>query len=244
MDANYYHYPGPWIGAKPGFMNGGGFPMRFADLDGTLIDVYQQNTNLTDESTTNYADVDRVAARQRGRAARVLRRLRREHAHGQRRAASGRGGDRRGGAGTQRAGDLVQAAARPGSTAATPPRSAASPGTRGTLTFVTTVGAGANGLQTMLPVQGPAGTLTAITRAGTPVAYTVQTIKGVQYAVFTAATATLPGHVRVGRRPHRSARATLAARALSVADAAAGQCRHGEGVLRLLHGAEKGSVSS
>ena len=52
MDANYYHYPGPWIGAKPGFMTGGGFPMRFADLDGTPIDVYQQNTNMTDESTT------------------------------------------------------------------------------------------------------------------------------------------------------------------------------------------------
>ena len=32
-------------------MNGGGFPMRFADLDGTPIDVYQQNTNMTDESS-------------------------------------------------------------------------------------------------------------------------------------------------------------------------------------------------
>ena len=53
MDANYYHYPGPWIGARPGFMTGGGFPMRFADLDGTPVDIYQQNTNLTDESTTN-----------------------------------------------------------------------------------------------------------------------------------------------------------------------------------------------
>ncbi len=31
----------------------------------------------------------------------------------------------------------------------------------GTLTFITTVAAGANGLQTMLPTQGPAGTLTA-----------------------------------------------------------------------------------
>ena len=31
MDANYYHYPGSWIGTKNGFMNGGGFPMRFAD---------------------------------------------------------------------------------------------------------------------------------------------------------------------------------------------------------------------
>ena len=51
MDGNYYHYPGTWIGSKPGFMNGGGFPMRFADLDGSLIDVYQENTNMTDESS-------------------------------------------------------------------------------------------------------------------------------------------------------------------------------------------------
>jgi hypothetical protein len=42
----------------------------------------------------------------------------------------------------------------------------------------------------MLPVQGPTGTLTAITRAGNPVLYTVQTIKGIQYALFPAATAT------------------------------------------------------
>ena len=33
-------------------MNGGGFPMRFADIDGTPIDVYQQNTNMTDEATS------------------------------------------------------------------------------------------------------------------------------------------------------------------------------------------------
>ena len=60
----------------------------------------------------------------------------------------------------------------------------------GTFTFVTTVGAGANGLQTMLPIQGRTGTLTGITRAGSPVTYTVQTVKGIQYAVFTAVTAT------------------------------------------------------
>ena len=60
----------------------------------------------------------------------------------------------------------------------------------GTFTFVTTVGAGANGLQTMLPLQGPAGTLTGITRGGSPVSYTVQTIKGIDYAMFTALSAT------------------------------------------------------
>ena len=54
FDTNYYHYPASWIGAKPGFMTGGGFPMRFADLDGTQIDVYQQNTNMTDESGQPY----------------------------------------------------------------------------------------------------------------------------------------------------------------------------------------------
>ena len=35
-------------------MNGGGFPMRFADIDGTPIDVYQANTNITDESTSAF----------------------------------------------------------------------------------------------------------------------------------------------------------------------------------------------
>jgi hypothetical protein len=62
--------------------------------------------------------------------------------------------------------------------------------TAGTLTFTTTVGAGATGLQAMVPVQGPSGTLSAITRSGTPVPYTVQTIKGIDYALFDAATAT------------------------------------------------------
>jgi hypothetical protein len=60
----------------------------------------------------------------------------------------------------------------------------------GTFTFVTTVAAGATGLQTMLPIQGPVGALTGISRGGSPVTYTVQTIKGIQYAMFDAATAT------------------------------------------------------
>jgi hypothetical protein len=42
----------------------------------------------------------------------------------------------------------------------------------------------------MLPIQGPVGALTGISRGGSPVTYTVQTIKGIQYAMFDAATAT------------------------------------------------------
>ena len=58
----------------------------------------------------------------------------------------------------------------------------------GTFNFVTTVGAGATGLQTLLPTQGPTGTLTALTCDGAPRTYTVLTIKGIQYAMFDTIT--------------------------------------------------------
>jgi hypothetical protein len=58
----------------------------------------------------------------------------------------------------------------------------------GTFDFTITVGAGARGLQTLLPTQGPTGTLSALTCGGSPKPYTVQTIKGVQYALFDAVT--------------------------------------------------------
>ncbi len=73
----------------PGFMNGGGFPMRFADLDGTPIDVYQQNTNLTDESTSDVRRGNCSAARQRARPAGLLRRIRHEHPHRRPRSLAG-----------------------------------------------------------------------------------------------------------------------------------------------------------
>lgn len=63
----------------------------------------------------------------------------------------------------------------------------------GTFTFTTTVAAGASGLQTMLPTQGPSGTLSALTCGGSPKTYTLQTIKGVQYAMFGAITGTCQG---------------------------------------------------
>ena len=63
-------------------------------------------------------------------------------------------------------------------------------GTPARSTSRSTSAAGANGLQALLPVQGPSGTLTGITRDGSAVPYTVQTIKGIDYAMFDAASAT------------------------------------------------------
>ena len=55
LDTNYYYWPEAWVNDRPGMFTGSGMPMRFADLDGSMIDVYQAATQLTDESGINYA---------------------------------------------------------------------------------------------------------------------------------------------------------------------------------------------
>ncbi len=50
FDVNYYYWPGAWINNRPGMFTGSGMPMRFAKLDGSLIDCYQAPTQMTDES--------------------------------------------------------------------------------------------------------------------------------------------------------------------------------------------------
>ena len=56
----------------------------------------------------------------------------------------------------------------------------------GTLSFSIAVGTGANGLQAMVPTSYINGFLTGITRGGSPVSFTKQTIKGIEYAFFDA----------------------------------------------------------
>lgn len=55
LDANYYYWPGIWVLNRPGMFTGSGLPMRFADTDGTMIDCYQVTTQLTDESGISYS---------------------------------------------------------------------------------------------------------------------------------------------------------------------------------------------
>ena len=50
FDTNYYYFPATWVRDRPGLFTGSGMPMRFADADGSLIDVYQATTQLTDET--------------------------------------------------------------------------------------------------------------------------------------------------------------------------------------------------
>ena len=127
LDTNYYYWPPGWVDDVPGFFTGSGMPMRFADLDGTMIDVYQATTQMTDESGQTYPVHDQHPARPRSRPAGVLRRVHRQHAHRQRRLTRAR---------TRSSPRRSTAACRwspasrcwTGSTAATPPRSARSRG--------------------------------------------------------------------------------------------------------------------
>jgi hypothetical protein len=50
LDANYYYWPEAWLQDRAGMFTGSGMPMRFADTDGSMIDVYQAATQMTDES--------------------------------------------------------------------------------------------------------------------------------------------------------------------------------------------------
>ena len=88
FDTNYYYWPAAFVQNTPGMFTGSGFPMRFADEDGSLIDVYQAATQLTDESGMDIAEHIRALLAGRVRQ-RLLRRFHRQHAHrhaGQRQA--------------------------------------------------------------------------------------------------------------------------------------------------------------
>jgi hypothetical protein len=54
LDSTYYYYPGSWVNDTPGFFTGSGIPMRFTDINGNILDVYQAATQMTDESSQTY----------------------------------------------------------------------------------------------------------------------------------------------------------------------------------------------
>ena len=189
MDANYYHYPGSWIGTTPGFLNGGGFPMRLAETDGTLLDVYQANTNMTDESGQTYPSTVNTLL---------------NNATGALGYFGAFGANMHTDYSTPHPGaEAIVAAAQAHSVPVisykqlldwTEGRNNSTISglswNAGTFTFTTAAAAGSNGLQTMLPTTGPVGTLRTLRKNGVAVSFSKVTIKGIQYARFTTTTGT------------------------------------------------------
>ena len=188
LDTNYYHYPASWIGNKPGYLEGTGEIMRFADTDGSIIDVFQAPTHNTDESSMaqpasiNFLLDKAIGAEGYYGMFTVL-------IHTDIAASPDS--------------DAVIASAQSRSVPVISAKQALAwvdgrsnssfrnfTWSGGNLGFSITAAAGANGLRAMLPITSTAGTLHAITRGGSPVTFTTQTIKGIAYGIFDATSGT------------------------------------------------------
>jgi hypothetical protein len=175
------------VADTPGFFTGSGIPMRFADLDGTMIDVYQATTQMTDESGQSYPFtintlLDRALGPQGYYGVFTANMHTDTVAHA--------GSDA-----------IVSSAINRGVPVVTSKQmldwidgrnassfqSIAWDGDSGTLSFGVNAAAGAVGLQGMVPTSFGSRTLNGITRGGNPIAYTTENIKGVEYAFFAAA---------------------------------------------------------
>jgi glucose/arabinose dehydrogenase/chitodextrinase len=184
LDTNYYHYPDFWIGQLPGFMTGSGMLMRFADTDGTAIDTWQAHTHMDDEAAQQYpATSDALLDGALG--------------------ANGYYGYFTANMHTDfnpwpRSDAIVNSALTRGVPIVSAKQALdfADGRDRSTLTsftwagnvlgFTLRPGAGSRGLRAMLPTSTATANLASISYEGSPVAYTTQTIKGVEYAVFDA----------------------------------------------------------
>jgi hypothetical protein len=180
--------------------------MRFADLDGSMIDVYQGATQMTDESGQSFPfTVNTLLDRALGAEGYYGAFVANMHTD----SPSSSGSDAIVSSALARGVPVVSARqmltwldGRNGSSF----DGIAWNGNE--LSFTIEVGAGANGLRAMVPVNSEAGVLTGVTRDGNPIATTNQTIKGVEYAFVE--TSTRPGRrsptspTAPGRAPRRS----------------------------------------
>jgi hypothetical protein len=187
FDTNYY-YKGPanWAN-KPGLMTGSGFPQRFGDLDGTMIDVYQSMTQVSDEmdptlSTTtqihtlldnalgskNYWGVfDVILHSDYGDHTRLNELVGEAQRRGVPVVTSSQMLDWLDGRNGSSFGDISYSGNQ--------------------LTFSLTANASARGLQAMLPARSASGPLSKLKRDGQPVSWSKRTVKGVDYVMFDAA---------------------------------------------------------
>ena len=184
FDTNYYFYPGNWVQNRPGLFTGSAMPMRFADLDGTPIDVYQAATQMTDESEQTYPfTADTLLDRALGPLGYYGVFTANHHTD----------------LPTEQQSDATVSSALARGVPVVSARqmldwidgrNASSFGSigfaGGVLTFSIAPGAGARGLTAMLPTASGARSLVGLTHDGSPVATTIRIVKGIEYAFFDA----------------------------------------------------------
>jgi len=184
LDTNYYYWPPGWVQNRPGMFTGSGMPMRFAKADGSLIDCYQASTEMPDESGESFPSFcDALLERAQGPEGYYGVFTTNMHFD-----SSPHGGS-----------DAVVASAQAHNVPVVSAKQMLTwlDGRNGSsfggltwsgnqLTFLIAVGSGARNLRAMLPMLAAVGQLTTLTRDGNPVAFTTETVKGIDYAFFPA----------------------------------------------------------
>jgi len=188
LDTNYYYWPGTWLNNRPGMFTGSGMPMRFAASSGDLIDVYQATTQMTDESGQTFPmTIDTLLDRALGQDGYYGVFTANMHtdvgasAGATAIVASAQSRDVPVVTATQM---LTWLDGRNGSTY----RNLAWNGV--VLTFDIEVGAGARGLQAMVPAQVNGYPVLSVAAGHVAVVYREEIIKGTSYITFPATNAT------------------------------------------------------
>jgi hypothetical protein len=184
LDTNYYYWPPAWVADTPGVFTGSGMPMRFADLDGSMIDVYQAATQMTDESAQTYPFTSNElldkALGAEGYYGVFTANIHTDKVNSTEANAIIASAQARGAPVVSARQMLTWLDGRNQS-------SFESIGWAGNkLSFTIDPAEGANGLRAMVPTTSSAGPLNSVVRGATPVATTTQTVKGVEYAFFDA----------------------------------------------------------
>ena len=182
LDTSYYFWPPDWVQDRPGHFTGSAMPMRFADLDGTIIDVYNAATQMTDESGQSYPDTsDALLSAAVGPEGYYGAYTVNAHTD----TASNPVSDGAVSSALSRGVPIVSSVqilnwldARNSSSF----RSLA--WSSNALSFTVAPGTGANGLEAMVPTHSAVGILSSITGPSGAVTATVETIKGIEYAFF------------------------------------------------------------
>ncbi len=182
FDTNYYYWPAGFVQNTPGLFTGSGFPMRFTDRNGSMIDVYQATTQLTDESGQNIpVEFPELLDKALGT----------EGYYGVFTANMHTDSEDHAGADA-----IVEESLARGVPVVSAKQMLTWIDGRndsslqnvsfggGLLRFSVARASGALGLETMVPAGSPAGEVTQVVRNGAPVSVDRRTVKGIDYAVF------------------------------------------------------------
>jgi hypothetical protein len=195
LDTNYYFWPPKWVQNRTGVFTGSAMPMRFARRDGSIIDVYQATTQMTDESSQQYPyTIDTLLGNALGPS--EFYGVFTVNMHNDQPKST-------------EADAIISAAIQRRVPVVTATQMLNWLDGRNTssfqgltwsgnqLTFHIDIGENANGLQVLVPISSEAGDLVGVTLDGTALTYQRLTIAGLTYAAFPARLGTMQATYRL-----------------------------------------------